>query len=787
MSMKMLTILQFSGAFCAFLFVALALPAFVFRGKFARERLSVRLLAYFTIGCFYVINLVFVLQLLHISNRVTLILFTVVPALFTEAKLQKRNPLQLFRQKAADMRKVVEGKLGVRSFLSKILRTAWEKIADAFLRCVKKIGPWIPDMLLFAGLTALVLWMYGTNLVTNFGYGASDVPVHNYWINYMSRGQLFVSGVYPFGFHCVIYYLHAVFGFDTYVLLRVFCLVQTLMIHYALLLFLKLVCRSKYIPYIGACGYAALNIFSSATYWRFFSTLPQEFGMIFILPSIAFLILFFREKKEELEEKKEKPEETEEGLKKKKKARGRSDCALLFFALSFSMTLSGHFYDTMIAGIFCLGIACGYCFRLFTPKYFGRVMLAGIVSIVLAIWPMAIAVVTGTPLEGSLRWGMSIVQGTEESSTDTTQTPEETQTETGTGDVAEDAEAGAAGSDGIPQSSGTTAQQPVKESLKERVSALLQRISACVQTYTYANQSELCVRALALCCILLVLLAAIFMMLRRPDRGAVCLFAAVSAVLLVAMMAAGLFGLPELMQPERTGIFLAYFTPVVVCLCLDSVLSLLLLRTRRGVWLDLASLLCVAAAVWGAYACRLYREPEEHSGIEKNGAVTCLTNIIRENTDFQWTIVSANDELRMAEDRGWHYEISDFLRGMEYSGKNGDVKIPTKKVYFFIEKIPGDYGETYEDSGQSVSEEGAREQLPVGTDLSIYKGKNRWIMMSRIYEWAEKFEELFPNELKVYYEDEEFVCYLIEQNEFRVYNFAIDYGYNVRKTTADEE
>lgn len=51
---------------------------------------------------------------------------------------------------------------------------------------------------------------------------ASDIPVHLNWINQMSRGNLFVSGVYPFGFHCVVYYLHTVFRVDTYVILCLF-------------------------------------------------------------------------------------------------------------------------------------------------------------------------------------------------------------------------------------------------------------------------------------------------------------------------------------------------------------------------------------------------------------------------------------------------------------------------------------------------------------------------------------------------------------------------------------
>ena len=71
----------------------------------------------------------------------------------------------------------------------------------------------------------------------------------------MSRGKLFVSGVYPFGFHCMIYYLHTVFGVDTYVLLCEFFFVQVLFLHAVLLSMLQLLCKSKYLPYAGLLVY----------------------------------------------------------------------------------------------------------------------------------------------------------------------------------------------------------------------------------------------------------------------------------------------------------------------------------------------------------------------------------------------------------------------------------------------------------------------------------------------------------------------------------------------------
>ena len=57
----------------------------------------------------------------------------------------------------------------------------------------------------------------------------------------------------------------------------------------------------------------------------------------------------------------------------------------------------------------------------------------------------------------------------------------------------------------------------------------------------------------------------------------------------------------------------------------------------------------------------LLKTPDYDSGYVTNGAVICLTNIIRENEDETWTIVSANDETQMGLDHGWHYETITFL------------------------------------------------------------------------------------------------------------------------------
>ena len=127
----------------------------------------------------------------------------------------------------------------------------------------------------------------------------------------------------------------------------------------------------------------------------------------------------------------------------------------------------------------------------------------------------------------------------------------------------------------------------------------------------------------------------------------------------------------------------------------------------------------------------------------------------------------------------WHYEVIDFLQGMEDYEEDYEMYIPTQYVFFFVEKVSVNYayGE-FTDIDATVSEEWASMELPGKNSLDQYQGTNRMIVNSRMYYWAQEYMRRFPNEMKVYYEDDEFICYYIEQNEYYLNNFAIDYGYN---------
>lgn len=782
MTMRVLTILQFTGTLSAYLFVTVLLPAIVLHEKIKERDFVQRFFICLLTGNFYVMNLVFLLQLLKISNTVTLILGTVVPAYIVWYLYGDHN-IRSLKKLWRDLRKISEGYMGMKTLADRLLSRLGRAVRRgirAFFRGFYK--RWLQWLCMFAVLIALASF-YGTHLLKGYGYTASDTPVHMLWINGMSQNQIFIDGVYPFGYHCVIYYLHAVFDIDVYVLMRVFPFVQTLMLHMVLLGFIRLCCRSKYVAYAAVGIYVLGNFLQASTYLRFFAVLPQEYGMIFILPAAYFAFLFFEKRREE--------------MRKKRGKMGESFICLVYFAMSFSMTLAVHFYDTMIAGLLCVGVAAGYLFWFVRKGYFWRVVVTCMISVMVAVLPMAVAFIFGTPLQGSLGWGMNVISG---------ESAEEAGEE---GDAADDAgdavvyydsegnrieqpSGGAAAGDGAEAGTevdGSRAQGektgkvPVQESIVTKLrrvcGSMRDAVNECVLP---AEQEPWYYLVIAGGIGALFILGVLFILLKRRLYGAMLLSIGVFMALMSVLQAAGRLGIPELMDAGRCRIYYAYMLPVVFAFVADGVLYFVIWPEKWKKFRNFVSLACVAAAVLLLWDGEFRKQPVDSTQLVTNEAITCLTNIIRDETDFTWTICSANDETQMGIDHGYHYELISFLREMELKNmaqeEEPSIKIPTNSVYFFIEKVPIDYTEPYEGSGQTVSEEGAARDLPNVGGIEMYKGENRWVVMSRLYYWAQEFHRLYPNEMKVYFETDQFICYKIRQNPYRLYDFAIDYGYN---------
>lgn len=784
MSMTTLMILQFIKIFAAYTGITVFLPAVMFRRILKGRRLSEKFLMCYTFGNFYIINIVFTLQLMHISNVFTLCLVTALLSVLIGCRVNRISLKALIKKNGEVFRKLLQGTMGVKEAIFRIgrkLTVSGRKTGGIFYReVVCDVLQWI----LTGAVLLALFWVYGRQLVLTYGYRASDIPVHLNWINQMSRGNLFVSGVYPFGFHCMIYYLHTVFRIDTYMILCLFYLVQVFFIHMVFLAMLKMLCKSKYLPYAGTLIYILGSFWARQTYSRFYSSLPQEFGMIFVIPSVYFLIRFFQIEKEQLKTKETK-------------------IILGNFALAFSLTLAIHFYGTMIAGLCCIGIAIGFCTHFLNKEYFRRIMLTGIISVFLAVLPMAIAFAGGTPMQGSLGWGLSVISGGKKTDTaDQVKTGNLSVQNRSLEEIAAQLQENSANQDGgsgeeVVQN---TTEAP-KPSMTEKMKSVLEKIARIPEKIkntwkmmaqriwdfvinTPTKWPSYAILAGIAC---LIVLGSVFCVIRNAGYGKMLLSVGLCMEILTLLLCAGNLGLPVLMDPARCSIYYTYLLAAALTVLADGIISLLFMQGVLKICLDPISFMITVGLVVGGISQGWMKVSDFSSGYVSNGALTCLANIIKENEDKTWTIVSANDETQMGLDHGWHYETITFLRKQENLKKDTEIIIPTKNVYFFIEKIPLDYSVTYAGSGQSISKKGASQSLPNSGGISMYQGEGRWILMSRMYYWAQAFMAKYPNDMKVYYESEDFICYVMPQNMYHQYNFAIDYGYNQVQAQEDKK
>lgn len=110
----------------------------------------------------------------------------------------------------------------------------------------------------------------------------------------------------------------------------------------------------------------------------------------------------------------------------------------------------------------------------------------------------------------------------------------------------------------------------------------------------------------------------------------------------------------------------------------------------------------------------------------------------------------------------------------------------------FIEKRPLQYARRYYFSGPSwlargktepsqvpgseISKEAAQSKKRLPISFKSYTSlENRTIVEPKAYCWSKKFAELYPYEMNVYYEEDDFVCYCFQQETNSPFNWVIDY------------
>ena len=220
---------------------------------------------------------------------------------------------------------------------------------------------------------------------------------------------------------------------------------------------------------------------------------------------------------------------------------------------------------------------------------------------------------------------------------------------------------------------------------------------------------------------------------------------------------------------------------------------------------------CGIILITGNFHGFLYHELPRY-----NTEVMVSNSIMRTFPRYSYTIVAPEDNMYQIFQEGNHCDMVDFINKTEEE----DFTLSTEYVFFYVEKRPIQYNQLHFFEGPFWLAEEKYPRMYLG--LSTQKGNGLWkeklseytdsipnisqspeivaseisgeaaqmeltapwlqysnyidraVVESKLYDWCERFGQLYPYEMKVYYEDDDFVCYYFRQETSAPYSLGLN-------------
>ena len=729
--------------FFFFLYI-IFIPAKVMGLKLSGKKAGENALKALIVSHVTIISCVYLLGLLQIYNTVTLFLSLIIIILIYW-KLEKKVSYKGRLFSALEWLALISsGQYKLQIYIREIIR----KIRHNKKLSYKKYGKELFTknilgylvMFICFGILIARKWPLVFN---NYAYLTSDMYVHNEWINFLEQGDIFYDGVYPFGMHNMLSAFHKMSFLNLNVVFRYWgafnCLFLAVMIWFAA----NRIFHSKSASLLPVIIYCVTD-FTSYTYgFRSIYTLPQETGMLFLFPCVCFFGRFLRNQK------------WKDGI---------------YFVMSAAIVLSMHFYTVIFAVLLCIGICIPFIKTVLKPVMLKKLCLSvGLIAFI-SITPFIFGLAFGKQWQGSMGWAIRIM-----SSSNQQNHGEET---------ADD------GADGVEPTETEEEGEAAFDNDKEQVSFIgkIKNKLKAVYHLQVEVMNSYWGRVFWICMVLFVLYYAGLVLLKKitwKDKMYAGIW--VFLFLLVIMYSYEILGIPQIMKGERLTMFIGYTAPLILALP-GEILCRIMPRNIRFAG-TIGSYGMAAALFYVTYHLG-YMPVQSYFYLESSLAAKACVKADAELPKGTWTVVSPVEELPLVRNRGYHYELWEFISDMEVYNEAMYLEIPTKYVFFVLEKKPLVYNEVrYSDmeyNNEPIRMSDAyniftKEILGISETgmMKFYNiPENRRTMEAKLYYWLEEYRKAFPEQMEVYLEDEECVVYKFEQNPYMLNNFAIDYGFN---------
>lgn len=790
-------IVEFIKVLSGYIFLMYLWPSVIFRKKLSGKSLTFQFAFCSTVSILLSNTIILGLGLFHILNEgiVRWIYYgTFFLSIFKEKELRR----YIF----AHIKRTLSGTQGWKLLIFRQAESLKIIIVNSFQQLNKKIkGRRIEYGILFVLIVfAVAYFSYGAFQCHSYGWG--DMYVHHAWIYGLKEGKIFSAGIYPEAMHCFIYCMNDLFGISVYSCMMFLGEIHVSALLLAIYCFLREVMKSKYTVYLVLAAFLTIDMVCVDEIYgmsRMQYTIPQEFGLYTQFLCALYLVRFLRRN-------------PEEGKAKRKV--WNDD--LFLFMTSLAASLAIHFYVTMMAFFLCAAIAIFGIVKVFKKENFKSLVIAVLAGMIISAAPMVLAYASGIPLQGSLNWGMNVMNGTDTKEGRTQQAQSiasENNAETSSQNESE-----SQSSESIQQESGVQSSQSVTSEEKQQTEtndALEQEQTSqkksrktigeyikMVYKYGYAQlYGDTRAKWLLGFTLIAGILSAINWIITairfRKLPFELYLGITAASVIFMILYAAPFLGLPEIIAGARLCLTEQVLLLSMMALPADEVLFAIG-RRKMACILPYLSVLGVAAIYAGTNYFGVYHGYLYYELTRYNSVVNLTNRIASEYPKQRYTIISTTDEIYQVIESGWHEEILDFY----YKSKLEKYYIPTEYLFFYVEKNPiqyaqyhffagprwlaqKKYSQYYKYSNAVISEGSAIKSSKISEDAlgepltdmgkasDAYSNlKNRTILESELYFWCQDFKARLPYEIQVYYEDEDVVCYMIKQNPEHLYNLG---------------
>lgn len=790
-------IVEFIKVLSGYIFLMYLWPSVIFRKKLSGKSLTFQFAFCSTVSILLSNTIILGLGLFHILNEgiVRWIYYgTFFLSIFKEKELRR----YIF----AHIKRTLSGTQGWKLLIFRQAESLKIIIVNSFQQLNKKIkGRRIEYGILFVLIVfAVAYFSYGAFQCHSYGWG--DMYVHHAWIYGLKEGKIFSAGIYPEAMHCFIYCMNDLFGISVYSCMMFLGEIHVSALLLAIYCFLREVMKSKYTVYLVLAAFLTIDMVCVDEIYgmsRMQYTIPQEFGLYTQFLCALYLVRFLRRN-------------PEEGKAKRKV--WNDD--LFLFMTSLAASLAIHFYVTMMAFFLCAAIAIFGIVKVFKKENFKSLVIAVLAGMIISAAPMVLAYASGMPLQGSLNWGMNVMNGTDTKEGRTQQAQSiasENNAETSSQNESE-----SQSSESIQQESGVQSSQSVTSEEKQQTEtndALEQEQTSqkksrktigeyikMVYKYGYAQlYGDTRAKWLLGFTLIAGILSAINWIITairfRKLPFELYLGITAASVIFMILYAAPFLGLPEIIAGARLCLTEQVLLLSMMALPADEVLFAIG-RRKMACILPYLSVLGVAAIYAGTNYFGVYHGYLYYELTRYNSVVNLTNRIASEYPKQRYTIISTTDEIYQVIESGWHEEILDFY----YKSKLEKYYIPTEYLFFYVEKNPiqyaqyhffagprwlaqKKYSQYYKYSNAVISEGSAIKSSKISEDVlgepltdmgkasDAYSNlKNRTILESELYFWCQDFKARLPYEIQVYYEDEDVVCYMIKQNPEHLYNLG---------------